>query len=189
MSIFEFVLTGLTLVLALVITRLLGGLRWIFDPQRRYWVHALMVLQMLVLTSLIWWGLWYARDVQWTYLSFAYNLLIGPGTLYFTATLLVPDNPRRVRSWREHYYKIHRPFFGAFAALVLIIFAGSLVYTNTPLWHFTRVIQAVALITCVFGYLSTQHRVHVVIVSILAVAITVAVVFSELAAERLLPNA
>jgi len=185
MSIFEFVLTGLTLVLALVVTRLLGGLRWVFDPQRRYWIHGLLVLLMLVLTSLIWWGLWYARDVQWTYLSFAYNLLIGPSILYFTTSLLVPDNPRRVRSWRDHYYRIHRPFFGAFATLVIIMFLGSIFYTGTPLWHFTRIIQGVTLATCIAGFLSNRHQVHATIASILSIAVIIAVVYTQLSSDSL----
>ncbi len=185
MSIFEFVLTGLTLVLALVITRILGGLRWIIDPARAYWVHALLSLQLLILTSLIWWGLWYAKDVQWTYLSFAYNLLIGPGILYFTATLLIPDNPRRVRSWRTHYYNVARMFYGAFAILVVIIFFGSLIYTGTPIWHFTRIIQLTVLVLCVLGFFSRNHLVHAGIASSLFIACIAAVAFSEMAAQQL----
>jgi hypothetical protein len=38
-------------LLALVITRLLGGMRWIIDVDRVYWVHLLYVLNFLVLTS------------------------------------------------------------------------------------------------------------------------------------------
>ncbi len=185
MSIFEFVLTGLTLVLALVITRILGGLRWVIAPGRAYWVHAVMVLQLLLLTSLIWWGLWYAKDTQWTYLSFAYNLLIGPGILYFSATLLVPDNPRRVRSWREHYYRVHRLFFGAFALLVVIIFFGSLFYTGTPLLHFTRIIQFGVLVLCLVGAVSRSHRVHGAIALSLLSASVAAAVLSEVAALQL----
>lgn len=181
MSIFEFVLTGFTLVLALVVTRLLGGLRWTMDRDRGYWVHSLLVILMLVLTSLIWWGLWYARDTQWTYVSFAYNLLIGPGILYFAATVLVPDNPRRIRDWRTHYYRSHKMFYGAFAVLVALIVAGSVLYTGTPLWHFTRVLQAIALALCAVGYFSERHRVHAVLALLLTCVVIAAAVYAELA--------
>ena len=115
MSIFEFVLTGLTLVLALVLTRLLGALRWVFHSDRRYWVHALLVCNLLLLCTLIWWGLWYLRDAEWGYLAFTYNLLVGPGIFFVLAATLVPDVPRRVRDWEGYYYRIHRLFWGTMA--------------------------------------------------------------------------
>jgi hypothetical protein len=153
LSIFEFVLTGFTLVLALVITRLLGGLRWV----------------------------WYARGVDWTYLSFAYNLLVGPGILFFTASVLVPDNPRRIRDWRAHYFRTRKMFFGAFGVLVAVLVLGSFVYTGTPLLHFTRLIQLAALAVCAIGYVSTRHSVHATIAVLLSVLMIVLVVYSETA--------
>lgn len=185
MSIFEFVLTGFTLVLALVVTRLLGGLRWALAPDRGYWVHSLLVLLMLVLTSLIWWGLWYARNTQWTYIAFAYNLLIGPGMLYFTSAVLVPDNARRVRNWREHFFKVHRMFYGAFVALVVLLFLGSILFTGTPLWHVTRVLQGIALIICIVGIVSTSHRVHAALAVLLGGIIAAAMVYAEMSSQNL----
>lgn len=185
MSIFEFVLTGVTLVLALVVTRLLGGLRWALDRRRAYWVHSLLVLVMLTLTTLIWWGLWYVRDTDWTYLSFAYNLLVGPGILYFATTVLVPDNPRRVRSWREHYYKVRQMFYGSFAMVVVLLVLGSVLYAQTPLWHFTRLLQAMALGICAIGYYSDQHRVHAALAVLLAALVVAAAGYSEYASRGL----
>lgn len=183
MSIFEFVLTGFTIVLALVITRLLGGLRWALDPDRAYWVHAVLVISMLALTSLIWWGLWYSRDTAWSYLAFAYNLLIGPGILYFTATVLVPDNPRRIRSWRDHYYRYHQMFYGAYAIMDILLFMGSLLFAETPLWHFTRVLQGATLLLCIVGIFSRRHWVHGTLAVLLAAMIVIAMVYSEMASQ------
>ncbi len=184
MSIFEFVLTGFTIVLALVITRLLGGLRWALDPERAYWVHALLVITMLALTSLIWWGLWYSRDTQWSYLAFAYNLLIGPGIVYFAATVLIPDNPRRIRSWRDHYYRSHRMFYGAFAIMDVLLFLGSLLFAGTPLWHFTRILQAASMAVCIVGIMSRRHWVHGALACILAAIVVTAMVYSEISATQ-----
>lgn len=179
MTIFEFVLTGFTLVLALAVTRLLGGLRYAIEPRRGYWVHSLLVIALLLLTSLIWWGLWYARNSEWTYLAFAYNLLVGPGMLYFTATLLIPDNPRRVTDWRVHYYRFHRLFYGAFGLLTILIFAGSLLFTGTPLLHFTRILQALSLTLCVIGVMSSRHGVHATLSLLITLIIVVAMVYAE----------
>ena len=184
MSLFEFVLTGFTLVLALAVTRLLGGMRYVLDRDRRYWVHSLLVIVLLLLASLIWWGLWYARNTQWTYLAFAYNLLIGPGILYFASTLLVPENPRRIRNWREYYYRFHRLFYGAFGVLVLLLFAGSILFTGTPLLHFTRVLQAVALAICLIGATSDRHAVHGTLAILLLLLILAAAAYSELTSRQ-----
>ena len=185
MSIFEFVLTGFTLVLALVVTRLLGGLRWALDPERGYWVHSMLVILMLILASLIWWGLWYARNTQWTYMAFTYNLLIGPGMLFFTSSVLVPDNPRRVRNWREHYFKVHRMFYGAFVALVLLLFVGSVLFTGTPLWHVTRILQVLALVLCIVGIVSKRHGVHATLAILLSAIIVAAMVYSQMSSQNL----
>lgn len=186
MTIFEFVLTGFTLVLALAVTRLLGGLRYAMDQKRGYWVHCLLVIAMLFLTSLIWWGLWYSRNSEWTYVAFAYNLLIGPGILYFTTTLLIPDNPRRVTDWRAHYYRYHKLFYGAFGLLTVLIFVGSLLFTNTPLLHFTRILQAASLALCIIGLRSDRHPVHATLAILISCIIAIAAVYSELASREAL---
>ncbi|MEM7219001.1 MAG: hypothetical protein AAF515_11600 [Pseudomonadota bacterium] len=178
MDLFEFVLTGLTLLLALVTTRLLGGLRWVLRPDRADWVHALMVLDVLALTSLLWWGLWYLHDVEWSYGAFFYNLLVGPGVLYFLATLLVPDYPRRVRDWREYNAGISGQFWGAFALLIVVIFIGSIAIDNTPLWHFTRAIEAVGLVAGLIGAFSRRRGVHAALTIVLTLLVIAASVIS-----------
>lgn len=160
MSLFEFVLTGFTLVLALVITRILGGLRWVLEAGRIYWIHAAFVISILVLTSLVWWGLWYQRDAQWSYLSFAYNLLIGPGVMYFLAAVLVPEIPRRILSWRDYYYSVRRLMFGTLVGFVVAIFAGGVLITGTPLGHPSQWVVLVALVLSLAGLLTARPAVH-----------------------------
>ena len=178
MSIFEFVLTGLTLVLALVLTRLLGSLRWVFHRKRRYWVHTLLVINLLVLCTLIWWGLWYQRDAEWGYIAFAYNLLVGPGIFFVLAATLVPDIPRRVRDWEGYYYRVHRLFWGTMAALVFVMFIGSLAFTGTPLLHPTRIIQAAALVLSLCGMFSARRALHGALALGMAATVIAAVVLS-----------
>lgn len=178
MNIFEFVLTGLTLVLALVLTRLLGSLRWVFNGDRRYWVHALLVCNLLLLCTLIWWGLWYLRDAQWGYIAFTYNLLVGPGIFFVLASTLVPDTPRRVRDWESYYYSIHRMFWGTMAILVVVMFIGSLAFTGTPVFHPTRVIQSIALVLSLTGMLSPNRTLHGVLAVGMAITVMAAVVLS-----------
>lgn len=180
-SLFEFVLTGFTLVLALVITRVLSGLRWVLAADRSYWVHSVYVANLLILTSLVWWGLWYQRDAAWSYLTFAYNLLIGPGIIYFLAVLLVPEVPRRITDWRAYFFSVRKLLYGALLGLVLAIFVGGQMISGTPLLHWTQGLVLAGLALAVVGLWSDRHLVHAVLALIMAVLIVIAVVFVSVA--------
>lgn len=178
MSMFEFVLTGFTLVLALVITRILAGLRWILSSDRIYWVHTTHVVCLLILTSLIWWVLWFQRDNTWDYLSFAWNLLIGPGIMYFLAVLLVPDQPRRIRNWRTYFYSIRRLLYGSLLMMVVAAFVGGVLFNHLPGFHPVQLLFAVALALATTGWFATSARIHGALAILIATIVAVAVVFA-----------
>ena len=180
MSMFEFVLTGFTLVLALVITRVLAGLRWVFAVGRIYWVHAVFVVALLVATSLVWWSLWYQRNNSWTYLPFAFNLLVGPGIMYFLAVLLIPDQPRRISNWRTYFYNIRRLLYGSLVLMILAAFIGALAINGMPLWHPAQFIMAAALALAVTGWRARSHVTHSVLAVCLGVLVLGAAVLASL---------
>lgn len=162
-----------------MITRLLGGIRWLVAPDRIYWVHLLYVINLLVLTSLVWWALWFQRDTSWTYLSFAYNLLIGPGIMYFLAVLLVPETPRRIKDWRSYFFRIHKLFYGAMLGLVLAGFAGSILITRTSLFHPTQGVILLGLFLSVTGLISERHNVHAMLALTMSALIGFSVVLAS----------
>ena len=163
-----------------MITRLLGGMRWVMAADRVYWVHLVYVVNLLIITSLAWWALWFQRETQWTYLSFAYNLLIGPGILYFLAVLLIPERPRRIKDWRPYFFGIHKLFYGAMLGLVLAALAGSLLITQTPLFHPTQGVIFLGLFLSITGLVSERHNVH----SILALTMSILVGYSVVLASQ-----
>ena len=175
MSLFEFVLTGFTLVLALVITRILAGLRWVLNLERLYWVHAVFVISILILTSLVWWGLWYQRDSQWSYVSFAYNLLVGPGIMFYLAVLLVPEIPRRIRDWRVYYYNVRPALYWTFLLFVVALFFGGVFITGVALFDRSQFIMLAGAIVAVVGILSDRHAVHASIAVVLGCLAVVSV--------------
>lgn len=180
MSMFEFVLTGFTIVLALVITRVLAGLRWVFAPGRIYWVHAVFVVSLLVATSLVWWSLWYQRNNTWTYLPFAFNLLVGPGIMYFFAVLLIPDQPRRISNWRTYFFTIRKLLYGSLALMVIAAFIGAIAINGMPLWHPTQFIMAGTLGLALTGWRAKAHVVH----GVLAVSLGALVLAAAVLAAR-----
>jgi hypothetical protein len=107
MTHFEFVSVAASLVYALVLARLLHGLPHVLRLERRYWVHAGWVIQVLLMTVLSWWGIWAFREVHLTPLGFL-SLLSLPAFLYLRAVLIVPDAPQGIRSWRDYFFGIFR---------------------------------------------------------------------------------
>ncbi len=67
---------------------MLANLRAVFDPQRRYWVHAFWVVQLLFIHVVFWWGFWAYRDLEWNLVSFGF-VLLNPGLLFICSNALV----------------------------------------------------------------------------------------------------
>ena len=89
MTLFEYLSVAISIVLALSAAQLLGSLRAVFDAERRYWVHALWVVHVLVIHVIGWWGLWAFRDFEsWNLALFGLFLVI-PGLLFVCSNALV----------------------------------------------------------------------------------------------------
>ena len=58
MDIFEYLSVAISIVLAMGLATLLRALRDVLAPARRYWVHALWVLQVAFLHVQLWWAYW-----------------------------------------------------------------------------------------------------------------------------------
>src|SRR6185295_3745203 len=98
---FEHVAVAFSMVLSLGVVRLLDGLRPALVPGRRYWVHALWLIQKLLNYAFYWWIFWSLREgVRWNIASFLW-ILLGPALLFLQATALATTNPSGVASWRD----------------------------------------------------------------------------------------
>ncbi len=119
MNLFEHVAVAFSMVLSFGVVRLLDGLRPALVPGRRYWVHALWLVQKLLNQAFYWWGfLSFREGVAWTVASFLWILLV-PGLLFLQATALVTTNPSAVDSWRDHFFGIRSWFFSVDVVLIL----------------------------------------------------------------------
>ena len=99
MSEFEFLFTGISIVLALAIARLLEGLRDSFDPTRRFWIHYLWVVNRLMIALAIFWSLFDDRArTDMTFVSFL-SLVTPPSILFLQASALVTAHPEKVSDW------------------------------------------------------------------------------------------
>jgi len=113
---FEYLSVLISIILALGMTRLLGGVGEMLQARSRrrvYWVHAIWIVNLFLGLVIQWWILYRWRNQQpWTFFLFIF-VLIAPTLLYLASLLLFPreaDIDRAV-DYKAHYYANHRAFF------------------------------------------------------------------------------
>jgi len=161
MSEFEFLFTGVSIVIALAVARLLEGLRDSFDPTRRFWIHYLWVITRLMAALNVFWSAF--DDLGRTdndFVLFA-SLITPPAVLFLQANALLTAHPGTVRDWASHFWSVRRWFFGSNVILVL---ASSFTYTYSGASGFPYAMMGIGLALSVAGYVSSNMRVHGVLV-------------------------
>jgi len=163
MTQFEFIGVGVSLVVGLAIARLLEGVRDSFDPQRRFWIHSLWVVNKLMNATLLFWAGWIYREVEsWNFIDFL-ALLVPPGIVFLQAHALVTANPHAITDWRAHYWSIRRFFFGANVVQILFNFVSVYLISDVSFPSPEAVPLALILCLSVVGALTESERAHAVI--------------------------
>jgi hypothetical protein len=146
--------------------RLVGGISHALDPGRRSWVHVTHVGFQLMASVVSFWLMWSYRDVEWTLSAFVL-VLAGPTLFYFNATVLIPEAPATIESWRVHYFSIRMRYWVAISLWTLVVGATNYVLLGTPLLQPERAVQGFFFALGVAGAVSENPRTH----SILALLI------------------
>ena len=120
MTLFEYLSVAVSILLSLGMVHILSRIKDILEGGRVYWIHAVHVGLILSLHPVYWWMFWGYRDVSWT-LPFFLIALVPPSLICVLATSLVPRDSSAISSWRDHYFRIHRFFFGLYAAFVVSV--------------------------------------------------------------------
>ena len=163
MNLFEHVAVAFSMVLSFGVVRLLDGLRPALVPGRRYWVHALWLVQKAAQPRLLLVGILVlpgGRRLDRRFLPLA-----PPRTslLFLQATALVTTNPSAVDSWRDHFFGIHSWFFSVDVVLILHSVTTASLLRGVPLVHPLRALQAVGLTISILGAASASPRLHATI--------------------------
>jgi hypothetical protein len=168
MTLFEYLAIAFSLVYSLAALRLLGGLPSALEPGRRSPLHLVLSLTLLYLVTISFWVFWSLRDVAWTFGGFLLALMI-PGTLYYCAAVLIPENPEDVDSWDTHYFAVHRRCFGGLALWAAAAALSASVNLGMGLAHPARLAQGAALTIGLVGASSSTRRVHMALAVVLAI--------------------
>jgi hypothetical protein len=160
MTTFEYVMVMVSVVLALALAQLLRALTEVVTNPRRYWVHALWMLSLVLLIVQIWWAYWdFNATETWTFALYLY-LLAYPIGVFIAASLLVPATRAADMDWRAHYYRVHRWAFTALLACSLIALTGQVFYLGVPALHPYRVFQVPMIASLLGAVLATGHGAH-----------------------------
>src|SRR5213083_833386 len=131
MNAFEYLSVLISIILALGMTRVLGGVGEMLQARSRrhiYWVHAVWIINLFLYLVIAWWIFYRWRNQQpWTFFLFVF-VLISPTILYLASVLLFPreGNVDLTVKYKTHYYANHRAFFVLFALFTPVDFVDSL---------------------------------------------------------------
>ena len=181
MDAFSYLSVMLSIVLGLGLTQLFAGIGNLVQIRRRvkrYWLHTLWVLLLIVLHVHMWWSFWGLRGVtHWTYATFVY-VMIGPALLVIASHIIIPELLGERIDVRRHYFDTAPLFFGILAAAaVWAMFLEPIMGLRSFFVPF-RLMQAAGVVAFVSCAASKNQRVHgaaiVILVLILVAGLTVA---------------
>ncbi|MBW2241836.1 MAG: hypothetical protein JRH01_07600 [Deltaproteobacteria bacterium] len=174
MTQFEYLAIAYSLVISFAVVRAASVLPHVLESERGYWVHTVWVLGNLVTSLLIFWNFWSYREVEWTLGRFALVLTL-PTALYVLASILAPDDPGQIQSWRRHYYSVRVRFFVTGIAYFVVILMVSTFVLDMPILDPFRLVQLPFLGVAVAGALSDRPAVHSGLASLVIAAFVILV--------------
>ena len=180
MTHFEYVSVALSIVLSLTVVRLLDSLPRAAAPERRYWIHAVWVVFLLLWSAVFWWLSWSLSRAERIAFPTFLLLVTPPAILYLCATALVSHAPAEVASWREHYWRVRPRFFGLALAFLASLAFTSTVLQGVPLRHPIRAAQALLATAFAVGLCSRSERAHAALAASIAALSALAVALAAL---------
>jgi hypothetical protein len=167
MSEFEYVSVAVALAYSFAVARIVGAFPSVLAVNRRYWVHGVWTLVLLMAAISTWWTIWDLREVEWNPIRFTWVLII-PALIHLRVGVLVSENPAVIASWRDHYYENRMQFFGVGLLIALNYAVLPWVMGVVPWFAGTDLHFAFAslLTISVLGLVSANPTLHGVLASV-----------------------
>ena len=126
MSHFEFVFTGFSMLVAVMMGRIIKTLAQL-DTKTADKRHIGWLLVLLIHSMLFWWLSWRFHDVDFTVHEY-FALLSTALVLVFTISVLTPDN--NPREWGEFFESKRRKFFVSYTVFWITMAIGQYVISG-----------------------------------------------------------
>jgi hypothetical protein len=131
MAAFEYLSVLISIILALGMTRVLGGVGEMLQARshrRICWVHAIWIINLFLYLVIAWWIFYRWRNQEpWRFLLFVF-VLISPSSYFWRHSCSLPreGDVDAAVDYKTHYYANHRAFFILFALFTPVDIADSL---------------------------------------------------------------
>jgi hypothetical protein len=183
MTIFEYLMVIVSIILGLGITQLLRGFSKVARSGSRSAVVILFGIYVFVFHIQAWWALWDLRVFEHWNLGYFAFLVSIPCLLFACSELLFPMATTSETDWKAHYQSVRVWFLGALATLSTIAMLETWVFLDVPLTHSYRLVQVGITLLVVAGMFVRDQRIHLWLVSSVLVVFTIGQV-----TYRLLPG-
>jgi len=174
-DLFEFILIITSVIYAMAIAQILSGISRLAQAETPiHWfpAHTLWIAILFDWVALAWWSVWEFRLLDWTFPGYFY-MLIAPTLMFFTCSLLIPQNLKQQEIDLEvHYLRIRRPFLWSFAVATLVAVVDGSVLADEPLWFPTRIGHVVLIVSVLVGLRTQNRRVQTAVAAIVMLALT-----------------
>lgn len=151
MTIFEYIMVMVSIILALALAQLLRALTELITSTGRYWVHMIWVVSLALMVVQYWWAYWDFNSIQaWSFDTYLAILLL-PTLIFLLAYLLVPAQRAEDTDWKSHFRSISRWFFSILIVMSVGGIAITAIYLDAPLLHPYRAFQLAFLALQITG--------------------------------------
>ena len=179
MSLFEFIVGMISVILALAVAQLFVGVAELMQNRTRvrfFLPQGIWILNLFLITFVHWWSLWTFRDLSWNFAMFFFSLL-GPSMMFFAATIISPRNrTSETVDLEQHFLNIRQLFLSVFIAMLVFFTLDGPLFGTEPPFNGLRMTQVFLAGMAVWGLLTENRRVHTAIASAVlvgALAVTI----------------
>jgi len=108
------------------------------------------------------WSFWPYRELEWTLFRFM-NALAVPALLYAFISLLVPQDPTVVTSWRDYFFDVRARLFATGAIFTTTVTISNQATLDVPVFHPSQLANYASVAAFLGGFASAKQRVHVIL--------------------------
>ena len=158
MSIFEYLMVMVSIILGLSITQVLRGLSKVARSSQRSAVVTTYGVFLFALHVQTWWALWDLSAVlEWNFVFFVLLISI-PSVLFATTELLFPMATTADTDWRAHYDSVRKLFLSVLALWTILALVETRIFLGVPFTHPYRVVQLTIMGLIITGILLPTRR-------------------------------
>ena len=158
MTIFEYLMVLVSIVLGLGVTQALRGLSKIARSETRYLPVTLWGGFLVYLYVQAWWAFWDLNAVAvWNQFYFTFIVMIA-FSMFAATELLMPMGKRSETNWRAHYFKVRRWFFATMLTFTVLATLQIYVLLDVPLTHPYRAYQVTMAAIEITGLVTSNPR-------------------------------